>query len=315
MPTRKDGRIEKGQSVATAISARAWNRAQQAADVVLGVQPGIEAGNGAGHLPYTWIYAYVAEDTERFECLRLTRFYRGPWNDVEYAVADTLTDSQAKMQQEIPVVVAGRESAYQAEGYNTYGITVDPIKAGSIGRIAISGVVACNVYCRQAWHNYAVSAPDGTGRLWSAPFGCIQIMFWHPDSPSQNAPFTAQRSNTTDSGSAVNRMCSALVRIGNVPPIQTIVIDVPAPWPVNTTKVTTLATVVGQGLPSGLGSFAGIANGTPLEVTNVLADIKDAGRGIASFVNGRWHLVNWTPASIIVNGTEFRVPAYTVGGI
>jgi len=41
---RPDGRIEKGQRLATAISARAWNRAQDAADRVLGAAPGVEAG-------------------------------------------------------------------------------------------------------------------------------------------------------------------------------------------------------------------------------------------------------------------------------
>jgi hypothetical protein len=43
---RPDGRIEKGQRLATAISARAWNRAQEAADRVLGAAPGVEAGTG-----------------------------------------------------------------------------------------------------------------------------------------------------------------------------------------------------------------------------------------------------------------------------
>jgi hypothetical protein len=42
---RPDGRIEKGQRLGSAISARAWNRAQDAADVVLGVRPGFEAGS------------------------------------------------------------------------------------------------------------------------------------------------------------------------------------------------------------------------------------------------------------------------------
>lgn len=41
---RPDGRIERGQRLGSAISARAWNRAQDAADVVLGVRPGFEAG-------------------------------------------------------------------------------------------------------------------------------------------------------------------------------------------------------------------------------------------------------------------------------
>ena len=40
---RPDGRIEKGQRLGSAISARAWNRAQDAADVVLGVTPGFSA--------------------------------------------------------------------------------------------------------------------------------------------------------------------------------------------------------------------------------------------------------------------------------
>jgi hypothetical protein len=43
---RPDGRIEKGQRLGSAISARAWNRAQDAADVVLGVTPGFEAEAG-----------------------------------------------------------------------------------------------------------------------------------------------------------------------------------------------------------------------------------------------------------------------------
>lgn len=41
---RTDGRIEPGQPLAGAISARAWNRAQDAADIVLGATPGIAAG-------------------------------------------------------------------------------------------------------------------------------------------------------------------------------------------------------------------------------------------------------------------------------
>lgn len=41
---RQDGRIEQGQSLKSAISARAWNRAQDAADIVLGQRYGFAAG-------------------------------------------------------------------------------------------------------------------------------------------------------------------------------------------------------------------------------------------------------------------------------
>lgn len=40
---KPDGRIEKGQPLNRAISARAWNRTQDAADLVLGASPGFEA--------------------------------------------------------------------------------------------------------------------------------------------------------------------------------------------------------------------------------------------------------------------------------
>jgi hypothetical protein len=43
---RPDGRIEPGQPLRGAISAKAWNRAQDAADLVLGAGTGIEAGVG-----------------------------------------------------------------------------------------------------------------------------------------------------------------------------------------------------------------------------------------------------------------------------
>lgn len=41
---RNDGRVEKGQSIRSAFSAKAWNRAQDAADIVLGGRPSITAG-------------------------------------------------------------------------------------------------------------------------------------------------------------------------------------------------------------------------------------------------------------------------------
>jgi hypothetical protein len=47
MPKRPDGRIEPGQRLSTAISARAWNRAQDAADIVLGERTGFGAEAGA----------------------------------------------------------------------------------------------------------------------------------------------------------------------------------------------------------------------------------------------------------------------------
>jgi hypothetical protein len=55
---RTDGRIEKGQSLKTAISARAWNRAQDAADIVLGVSQSITVdGLQLPMIPQVVVYA------------------------------------------------------------------------------------------------------------------------------------------------------------------------------------------------------------------------------------------------------------------
>jgi len=48
MARRNDGRIEPGQKLSTAISARAWNRAQDAADIVLNQRTGFGAQAGRG---------------------------------------------------------------------------------------------------------------------------------------------------------------------------------------------------------------------------------------------------------------------------
>jgi hypothetical protein len=45
MARRIDGRIEPGQKISTALSARAWNRAQDAADIVLGERLGLGIGD------------------------------------------------------------------------------------------------------------------------------------------------------------------------------------------------------------------------------------------------------------------------------
>lgn len=52
---RNDGRIEPGQKLSSAISARAWNRAQDAADRVLGVGTGMTATAGIAS-PHKIVY-------------------------------------------------------------------------------------------------------------------------------------------------------------------------------------------------------------------------------------------------------------------
>jgi hypothetical protein len=68
---RNDGRIEPGQKLAGAISARAWNRAQDAADRVLGVGTGF--GAGAGPASHSALYCDSAL-LNQFSPVRIPRF-------------------------------------------------------------------------------------------------------------------------------------------------------------------------------------------------------------------------------------------------
>lgn len=60
---RQDGRIEQGQSLKTAISARAWNRAQDAADIVLGQRYGLTEGNGVAASPAALVVPCLVSTT------------------------------------------------------------------------------------------------------------------------------------------------------------------------------------------------------------------------------------------------------------
>jgi predicted RecA/RadA family phage recombinase len=127
---KPDGRIEKGQRIASAISARAWNRAQDAADIVLGVRPGVEAGDGRlSQKPYTWVYCKPSVTVSRWGILAIT--------GVE--VTPTSSDSAAATIsfQDAPVITAGATSATTT----AWCVAVEPIASGAIGRVAVSGVV------------------------------------------------------------------------------------------------------------------------------------------------------------------------------
>lgn len=127
---RPDGRIEPGQPLAGAISARAWNRAQDAADLVMGRQGGFTAGEAVGpSLPYTWVYCKSAVTVDRWGVLAIDGLAITP--------SASESDAQTKSFQDTPVVTAQLPS----QTTRPWGVAVEPIKSGSIGRLAVAGVV------------------------------------------------------------------------------------------------------------------------------------------------------------------------------
>lgn len=130
---RPDGRVEAGQRLDTAFSARAWNRAQDAADIVLGTRGGVQGeAVPTGPLPYTWVLA----KNETGEDLPL---WGGATIDGLVVEPDD-TAGEAQFAR-LPIVTL----ATLAEDDQAWCVAVQPIKNNSIGRVAVAGVVQAKV--------------------------------------------------------------------------------------------------------------------------------------------------------------------------
>ena len=126
---RPDGRIEPGQPLRGAISARAWNRAQDAADLVLGANPGTTGVSGSQVLtPYTWVYCQPSVTVARWGVLAITGVAITPTSSSGGATASF---------EEMPVLTGGTPSATTT----AWCVAVEPIAANAVGRVAVGGVV------------------------------------------------------------------------------------------------------------------------------------------------------------------------------
>lgn len=130
---RPDGRLEPGQPLRGAISARAWNRAQDAADLVLGANPGTTGATGSQVLtPYTWVYCQPSVTVARWGVLAITGV----------AITPTASPGGATASfEEMPVLTGATPSATTT----AWCVAVEPIESGKIGRVAVGGVVQCKV--------------------------------------------------------------------------------------------------------------------------------------------------------------------------
>lgn len=129
---RQDGRIEPGQKLSSAISARAWNRAQQAADIVLGATAGTSAGPATyPSAPYTWVYAKnnTSSDIARWGVMGI--------GGVEVTPTTDATARPTRQFEEMPVLTG---VAYNSLSTG-HCVAVEPIKKNSVGRVAVSGAV------------------------------------------------------------------------------------------------------------------------------------------------------------------------------
>ena len=170
---RPDGRVEPGQRIAAAFSARAWNRAQDAADIVLGARTGAEAGasqvshrasnivlvnNGNVAIPKHGVCAFQ---------------YAGPYL-IEDATIDGTNDASVRLRRfsENPILA----SAEGLEVGMPFGIAIEPIAALKIGRIAIGGSFVFRVNVSNTTHRFADIKENDNTQLQSTSCGRVRII-------------------------------------------------------------------------------------------------------------------------------------------
>lgn len=171
---RPDGRIEKGQRLSTAISARAWNRAQEAADRVLGAQPGTEGAGLTSATPapnVVLIKNTSGVDVPMCGVLKITGVEINPSGGTLDGQGDA--DRWARQFVAQPILTG----SMPGRGDENLAIALEPIANDKIGRAAVGGAFACKVRINSALHNFATSKDGDLSQLDSVACGPIQLLW------------------------------------------------------------------------------------------------------------------------------------------
>ena len=160
-----DGRVTPGP-IKGQLSARALNRAQDAADIVLGQRGnGLADGPSAGPSAYTGILAKnsTTGTVNRWGVLSVAGVVFTP---------SGATGSATQQFQDQPVLSGGLPT-----GGSAFVVAVEPIAAGSIGRVAVAGVVQAKISITDAGHGFAIAKDGDLTQLTSAANGEVQILW------------------------------------------------------------------------------------------------------------------------------------------
>lgn len=181
---RPDGRIEPGQPLRGAISARAWNRAQDAADIVLGSRTGFAADAASGNAPWGRV-EMLLQNTGTQSII--------PYTVVEITgVANQQLskprDSSGNVAYPSQPVLTGRFPT--ANIRRNYAVALNGIEQNQIGLVAVAGCTPCMVNATSgdatgvafpAAQDYAIPVP-GRDLLVSSITGSARILYRLPGS-------------------------------------------------------------------------------------------------------------------------------------
>jgi hypothetical protein len=161
----RPGRIEPGP-LRGQISARAWNRAQDAADKVLGQgADGVADGPSAGPPAYTGILAQnsTTGTVNRWGVMSVAGVVFTP---------SGATGNATQQFQDQPVLSGGLPT-----GGSSFVVAVEPIAAGKIGRVAVAGVVQAKINVVSDSDTFATAKDGDLTQLTSSSSGEATILW------------------------------------------------------------------------------------------------------------------------------------------
>lgn len=161
------GRIEKGQPIAKAISAAAWNRAQDAADAVLGVQAGFAGGPSrmnAGASNIVLVRNDTGSEVKASGILGVS--------GIANAGTDAANEMPSICQNPVIICVAPTETDHASR----FVVTLEPIEVGKVGRAAVAGTVAFRLESSSTSHKFATVKDSSTLVAKSADGGLLRIL-------------------------------------------------------------------------------------------------------------------------------------------
>lgn len=189
---RADGRLEPGQPLRGAISARAWNRAQDAADVVLGATPSQLADGQSYSYPFVAALINIPAASVAYPHGGVAIQIGG----ASWSVNTTSSQQWPRAEQTTAInylagTIAVPKSLIQYETQSTilpqmFAVTVEPISLGqTVVRCAVAGICVAAIRDIASSHRYAAlptlrsaqdSAAARTGLLETSDCGYAVIL-------------------------------------------------------------------------------------------------------------------------------------------
>jgi hypothetical protein len=162
---RADGRVRPGQNIATAFSARAWNRAQDAADLVLAKANGfVEAQSLQFDRAPTivTIQNRAGQSVPRFGVLGIDRPVVNP-ADSDYSAS--VFSTRPVFECRLPTSI------------DSFVVCLEPLEQNAFGRAAIGGMFACKVKVNDQNHRFATALTNDVTQLQTTACGPV-LLLW-----------------------------------------------------------------------------------------------------------------------------------------